>query len=1379
MMNQVSDLPATIGDYEVLGELARDDASVVLRARQTSLDRIVALKVVRAEWAADPGDLERFLRGARAAARLDHPHIVRVFDVGRADDLHYFAMGLVEGKSLSQRVAARGPLPPREAIELVLRVAQATAYTHGQKIVHRGLSPDCVLLEADGKPRVTGFGLARPTAPGHSLMAGGVRVDPFTAPETITGTALADSPAVDVYGLGGILYFAFTGQPPHKAASIAELAASIAEVPVVSPRKLNSKVPRDFEAICLRCLATSPSDRFASAAQIVEALDQVVSGKGSGTGWLGRRSASPQNSVEGSTDRIVAGAVSKAAVATTDTILLSDVTTPRRSRLRASSLLMGILLLTVGGGIVAWQLRDKANPDAVGLPGDARSANAASNDQIAILAPPPKAIAPHSAEQAAALQAAWAKHLALPEQSENSLGMKFRLIPPGEFDMGATDADANDREAAFAKRETDRKAWAAEFLVSERPQHRVHISKPFYLGVHEVTNQQYAAFAREYTTSNSKTLDEAALQQQPASAITADEATAFCRWLSKLEGRTYRLPTEAEWEFAARAGTTTRYFTGDTEESLRDYANVADQSLDGTTPFEPYYHWVHWNDGFPEFAPVGTFRANPFGLHDLHGSAFEWTGDWYDEKFYARTPSWDPNGPISGTRRVGKGGSAAALTAPEYLASSARIAFLPKHELGDWGFRVVLEVPAEKWPSLTSDERLERGREWAEFLLVEEQKQSVDSVAAAEQIQVAWQQIAGDLRAGESAVAQLDPSARDRVTVLRKMAADRDRTLIRQLAKMERDLIASLTAENWTINDSAATTECDRLFREAGIDVNAPSIADTVAKYEARSEIERQMIKYWLTRWECYATTANRPEAARIRTLLGVLEDDPWGHQFLAARTNAAPAPLLALATAATKTLPPSAESSELLAEALIARGLTTKPETVALIKAVQSKYKTRAWPNIRLAELQQPTVLQVTGLDRVRRIHEITGFLREAQSALGGENSGLSARITAIESMGTPSQLDRSVAEAVLAKGGVVMILQAANSWDWVPIAKLENLPTLPFRVVGVSHSDTSATDADLKLLSQVVCLQQLYLHRTQVTDAGVQWLMESLPTLLILGLDETPITDASLPRLAKLKTATVRGTDITAEGLRLLTSRSQFELLRGSPLSTPDTSSDSGNGTVSFRHAGNIKTPVEHQPGPLTFEAIITLPAELLPISSRVFTFRNNDFELGMSLGNHRKLYSFIRISEGNKFITLPHGEPPLPFDQPCHVAAVFDTLSHRCYVNGRKVGTIASPQITGNPLTFNIATWNGRLGVFTGTLDEVRISNVARYDADFVPTARHEPDDQTLVLYHFDEADGDVVQDSSGRNNHGTLVGETKRVRALQYVPPTSARSLEVTK
>ena len=277
-MDQISDIPSAIGDFDVLGELARSETSVVLRACQRSLDRIVALKVVRSEWVSDPTELERFLRGAKSAARLDHPQIVRIFDVGCVDDLHYYAMAFVDGESLAIRVKTRGPLPPRVAAELVRRVAQATAFTHANKIVHRGLSPECVLLEADGQPRVTGFGLARPTEPGHTLTAAGTQLDAYTAPETLGATVPAMSPLIDVYGLGAILYFALTGRPPHAANSVTELATQIAEEPAVSPRKHNPKVPRALEAVCLRCLANQPGERYPTAQAVVEALDEILGG---------------------------------------------------------------------------------------------------------------------------------------------------------------------------------------------------------------------------------------------------------------------------------------------------------------------------------------------------------------------------------------------------------------------------------------------------------------------------------------------------------------------------------------------------------------------------------------------------------------------------------------------------------------------------------------------------------------------------------------------------------------------------------------------------------------------------------------------------------------------------------------------------------------------------------------------------------------------------------------------------------------------------------------------------------------------------------------------------------------------------------------------
>ncbi len=244
---------------------------------------------------------------------------------------------------------------------------------------------------------------------------------------------------------------------------------------------------------------------------------------------------------------------------------------------------------------------------------------------------------------------------------KNSLGMEFVLIPAGEFMMGTPESETERHD--------------------DEQQHRVRITKPFYLGKHEVTVGQFRRFVTEvgYTTEpekdgeggygynatekksegrdpkyNWKDTGFAQTEEHPVVNITWNDATAFCQWLSRKEGKTYRLPTEAEWEYACRAGTSTKYHFGNDSEMLAQYGNVADASAKhtfstGTT--------IAADDSYTFTAPVGRFKANPFGVHDMHGNLWEWCQDWYDKDYYAGSSTDDPGGPSSGEYRIVRGGS--------------------------------------------------------------------------------------------------------------------------------------------------------------------------------------------------------------------------------------------------------------------------------------------------------------------------------------------------------------------------------------------------------------------------------------------------------------------------------------------------------------------------------------------------------------------------------------------------------------------------------------------------------------------------------------------------------------------------------------------------
>jgi WD40 repeat protein/tRNA A-37 threonylcarbamoyl transferase component Bud32 len=273
------DCPAPPG-YEVVGRLGKGGMGIVYQARQTRLGRLVALKMIRDEALADAEQRARFQAEAEAVARLRHPHIVQVFDVGEHDGHPYIALEYVEGGSLAARLA-RGPLPLREALRLLEPLARAVHHAHRAGIVHRDLTPANVLLASDGSPRVSDFGLAkRLDAGADQTRTGAVLGTPaYMAPEQAAGQGKRVGIPADVYALGAILYEMLTGRPPFRASTTLEtLRRTEAEEPT-PPRRLDPRLPRDIETLCLKCLEKDPTRRYASAQELAEDVRRFLAGE--------------------------------------------------------------------------------------------------------------------------------------------------------------------------------------------------------------------------------------------------------------------------------------------------------------------------------------------------------------------------------------------------------------------------------------------------------------------------------------------------------------------------------------------------------------------------------------------------------------------------------------------------------------------------------------------------------------------------------------------------------------------------------------------------------------------------------------------------------------------------------------------------------------------------------------------------------------------------------------------------------------------------------------------------------------------------------------------------------------------------------------------
>ncbi|MFO1064554.1 MAG: formylglycine-generating enzyme family protein [Pirellulales bacterium] len=304
--------------------------------------------------------------------------------------------------------------------------------------------------------------------------------------------------------------------------------------------------------------------------------------------------------------------------------------------------------------------------------------------------------------------------------STNTIGMRLTYIPSGEFVMGSSESVA-DRQRDFPQYETERLD-----LADERPAHKVRITRGFYFGTFEVTRGEFRKFVEQsgrtseaesdgtggygYEPNRPTTGDAFAgrdtryswrdagfpqTDEHPVINVTWSDAVAMAEWLSKREGKTYRLPTEAEWEYACRAGTNTRYSIGDDPKKLADAAVFYDADTVTLFPqWKPFALAEH--DGFLFTAPVGSKHPNAFGLYDMHGSVWEWCSDWYAEDAYARSASEDPRGPSEGSERVRRGGSWHSWS--YYCRSSFRNYNTPESRYPLLGFRLVMETESNSGP---------------------------------------------------------------------------------------------------------------------------------------------------------------------------------------------------------------------------------------------------------------------------------------------------------------------------------------------------------------------------------------------------------------------------------------------------------------------------------------------------------------------------------------------------------------------------------------------------------------------------------------------------------------------------------------------------------
>jgi serine/threonine protein kinase len=649
-----------IGKYTISREIGQGGMGVVYCAQDPFIGRTVAIKTIRLDIlqqaAGKEEALKRFLREAQSAGNLSHPNIVTIYDVGEDEGLIYIAMEYIDGHSLESLLQKNKKFSLDEIIQLFNQIGAALDYAHQKGIVHRDIKPANILVDQNNKVSIVDFGIAR-TASSTMTQTGMFMGTPrYMSPEQISGKRVDNRS--DIFSLGAILYELLTQCNPFEGESITTVIYKIMHAELRPVSDFNKQLPPGLDEVVKKALARDADVRYQTCRELLDDLKKYSLTKGK----VDTVKESHGKIQETQLLDVPKMDVTPVAVKNKTPLFLVLV-----AMIALLGVIMGIVWLSgrksaepsVGGGFSV------APPSAAGAanPANKKSADSSSktnskNTGVQAETQPFPTVKHNQETVAAQINAE--KPEAETEQAagisaRNAKGFEEQIffnrtimvhIPAGDFTIGSPRDQGND---------------------DEHPAHMVYIND-FWLGKYEVTFEQYDFFCRE--TGRSQPADEGwGRGSRPVINVSWDDAQAYCQWLTQKTAQNFRLPSEAEWEKAARA----KYPWGSSVPTVKKV------NMKGS------------GDGFPFSAPVGSFPSGEshYGVLDMAGNVWEWIADWYGAQYFQMSARRNPRGPASGSSRVVRGGS--WKNGPELIRSANRSSERPDRRLNVVGFRVAMD----------------------------------------------------------------------------------------------------------------------------------------------------------------------------------------------------------------------------------------------------------------------------------------------------------------------------------------------------------------------------------------------------------------------------------------------------------------------------------------------------------------------------------------------------------------------------------------------------------------------------------------------------------------------------------------------------------------